>query len=285
MIWTLLLAPLAFGGDLDTQLLEAHGTVDWTAARIALVDGDLDEATLTEATADDDWRVSLTASAVLSWRADADAAAAIWAAPTLESRAGTPVFDARVAVDHPAVLAERLVHADEPTEVRRAAVEQLRRTQGPWDVWVAGLATSDDDAQVRAICAEVMRYAEGEHVEAALRTALSDDNPDVRAAAARGAGWSKSGPQLIDALVTATQDGDHVVAGFAARSLGWLGASSAFDAVATVVDGPEWRSRLDALRALERIDAERATTHPVVLRARSDADERVARAASQIAGS
>ncbi|MFT4624776.1 MAG: hypothetical protein ACI8PZ_003439 [Myxococcota bacterium] len=286
MHWMMLvLASVASAGELDDRLLAAHGSATWSETRAALVeDASIDDATLAQVAVGDEWRAALSASAVLAWRADADQAAATWSAATRESRAGTPVFDARVGTATPAVLAERLVHAGEPVAIRRALIDQLRRTDAVWGPWVAGLLLTDADPGVRAMCAETLRYAEGDATVRALRSALTDPDAEVRAAAARGAGWSKVGPQLVDALVAATADADHGVAGFAARSLGWLEAESAFDAVVRVIEGADPRARLDALRALERIDAARAATHPAVQQAVSDPDEKVARAASQITG-
>lgn len=286
MHWMMLvLASVASAGELDDRLLAAHGSATWSETRAALVDdSSIDDATLAQVAIGNEWRAALSASAVLAWRADAEQAAATWSAATRESRAGTPVFDARVGTSTPAVLAERLVHAGEPVAVRRALIDQLRRTDADWGPWVAGVLQTDADPGVRAMCAETLRYAEGDATVQALRSALTDPEPEVRAAAARGAGWSKVGPQLVEALVAATADADHSVAGFAARSLGWLEAGSAFDAVARVIDGADPRARLDALRALERIDAARAATHPAVQQAVSDPDAKVARAASQIVG-
>jgi hypothetical protein len=282
MPWILLTAALALAGDLQSDLVAAHESPQWLDARASLVEGDLDDATLEVAVTDADWRTSLTASAVLTWRAAPEAALAAWTAPTVLTRAGTPLIEPQSGVDAPAVLAERLVHAGESADVRRAIADQLRHTDGPWPKWLAGVLATDADPTVRAICAELLRYADGPEVAVALRGGLSDPDASVRAAAARGAGWSKVGPELVDALSVATADSDHAVAGFAARSLGWLGATQAFDAVAMVIEGPDARARLDALRALERLDPTRAAVHPAVLSAVSDADPRVARAAGQI---
>jgi hypothetical protein len=283
MIWVLL-ASLAHAGDLEARLVDAHAAPSWTEARDALVlDQALpDEALRAESAAD--WRASLTATAVLAWRTDADAALAVWNAPARETRGGTAMIDARVGQSVPSVLAERLVHKGENPGLRAALVDQLRRTDADWVGWIAGVLASDDSAAVRAVCAETMRYADGPVAVEALRTGLADADPMVRAAAARGAGWSKAGPGLVAELLAATSDGDHSVAGYAARSLGWLGAADAFDAVAAVTEGPDWRARLAALRAMERLDAARAASHPSVLAALSDADARVSRAAGQISG-
>ena len=84
-------------------------------------------------------------------------------------------------------------------------------------------------------------------------------------------------------MVAALADSDAELQATAARALGNVGDAKAFDSLAQLTQSGEADVRLEALRALARVDADRATTLPGLDKLAQDSDERVRAAAAKVA--
>lgn len=201
------------------------------------------------------------------------------------TRAGHPRFTGD-ALEHPAaalVLLDRLARAADPAPVRAALAEALPRTGGPYTAALVGLMAREADAGVRVAMVDALRRGAGEPALAGLRAGLVDPDPRVRAAAAEVAARRPDGATLTAALLTALADDAAEVQLAATRSLGALAAPAAFPALQAQLGHGSADLRLHSLRALGRIDAERASRLPELVGLRTDADPRVAEAADKLA--
>lgn len=117
-----------------------------------------------------------------------------------------------------------------------------------------------------------------------LRTGLASPDPAVRAAAALASGRRFDGETLADLLLpTALDDADPKVRLAATRSLGLLRVPEAFAPLQVNLSHKSADVRLVTLRALARIDAERAAELPELARLQLDADARIADSATKVA--
>ena len=254
---------------------------DYVAARDALVR----DATVSPAALNDvqgDWRVGLTAAAVRTWRDDTATAETVWTAAPQTARNGRLVFVQAMPEGGGPIVAERLAFGGGTVDERMAMADWLRKSDADFGPWVAGLLAEEAEPRVRAALAESLRWASGPSAVTGLRRGLADDAAPVRAASASAAGWGAHDDVVPD-LVTALADADDEVAGFAARSLGWLGQTAAFTDIESVLGRSTPRTRLWALRALQRLDADRAASSSAVAELVTDPDARVSRAARRIA--
>lgn len=171
-------------------------------------------------------------------------------------------------------------------EMRAALAEALPRTGGDWVDGAIARLVGEPDATVRRVLVSIMPKAQSHVAGAAIAQALTDTAAEVRAEAALAAGSMP--PRLaretglLDGLRARLQDADgHTRAG-AARSLGVLGAIESFATIEPLLGDDDPTVRLQALRALGRLDADRAANLPALQRLSTDPDPKVARAASRI---
>jgi hypothetical protein len=183
------------------------------------------------------------------------------------------------------VFIDRLTNGDEPAAVRAALAEALPRTGGAFAEAAAALIQTDPDATVRATLVETMKRAEIEHAVVVLRHGFSDPDPSVRAAAARVSGMHKDGALLRDELSASLADSDVTTRVWAARSIGVLRIKGAEQALVDSLEHANADLRLQALRAILRIDAEFAAALPQLETLEHDPDARVARVAADLATS
>lgn len=178
------------------------------------------------------------------------------------------------------VFGERLGDESQAGDLRLALAEALPRCGGPWaDVSVARLAI-EADAGVRAVLIAGLRRAEGEQALVGARAGLADAEAKVRRAAAELAGWvPEVGVTLAEELRAALRDPSAEVRGAATRAIGLTGNKASFEAVVGRLADREAQVRLEAVRALRRIDAKRAVALPAMATLRQDPDERVQAAA------
>jgi HEAT repeat protein len=232
------------------------------------------------------WRVRARASAALQWRTDPALARAVTEAAPILTRKGTPRFADPTLTDPDAagLLVERLLAGADRSEHRAALVEALGRTGGDWSEAAAGLAAAEPDAAVRAQLVALLRDADADAAYAGLARAAADADAGVRGAAMRAIGGRTDGAALAESLVAGTRDPDAAVRAFAARSAGWLRVAAAWDAVAGLLVDADADVRLQAVNALERLDAPRAAALPALTRLTNDPDARVARAALRASG-
>jgi HEAT repeat protein len=82
---------------------------------------------------------------------------------------------------------------------------------------------------------------------------MEDPNPRVREAAVRAAGRLAPAVAPTADLIRCLRDTDDAVAGFAARSLGWLQVVEAREDIEALLTRDNERTRRDAQNALNRL--------------------------------
>lgn len=259
----LCLTTLAHAGPGEDTLRSAVESGSWTQAREALLaSNDLASEDTLRLQDDASWRVALAAHALDAWRTDPAGGHRMWTAEPMMTRTGAPRFGSDIG---PSVwVMERLVLGQDPTEVRVALVDALIRSEGPWAHWITHVVLTDPAPEVRRIATEILRHTSPEAAKEALLGALQDAEPGVRAASVRAIGRLHPDAALKQALLDAATDPDDEVAGYAARSLGWLRAENAYETIAALLVRSNDQTRVHALRALERIDSQRAAIDPRV---------------------
>lgn len=231
------------------------------------------------------WRDALSSLIEQAWQADPTGAAAVAALPAVPTRAGTLHLAAPEGPWAQVLLADRLVHGDDPPEVRlaTAAVYAPRGFELP--EITAGLVDAEADPAVRATLLHGLRKVDADVALPRLRAALADADARVRLEAAVVAGAHADGGALADALVPALADTDAAVRGRAARALGRHAVADAWQPLRARLADADPTVRLQALRALERLDASAVAALPELSALAADPDARVARAAAQLAAS
>jgi HEAT repeat protein len=119
---------------------------------------------------------------------------------------------------------------------------------------------------------------------AGLATALNDNAASVRAAAARTIATRSDGVALGDELIGSLADVEPSVRSDVARTLGILQIAEAKQPLVELLDDADAEVRLDALRAVHRIDPPYALSLPVLAQLEQDTDGRVQRLATKIRG-
>lgn len=162
------------------------------------------------------------------------------------------LHDPRVAP----VLLRRLLRSDDPVKVRCALVDALPLTGGDWQEGAAALVALDASPRVRKQLVEIMRYAAPPHSVHGLRLGFKDEDPEVNIAAARTAGFSKSGEELFPELYSSTFDADWDLRAAAVQALGMLKLPKSREVLIKALADEEREVRLQAFLALEQLDPE-----------------------------
>jgi HEAT repeat protein len=194
--------------------------------------------------------------------------------------AGPAIHDPRAT----AVFLHRLQTENLDAEMRAALVEALPRTGGDYSEAAVALLGQEKDASVRMALVGTMKRAEPQRAVEGVRLGLADEDPRVRAEAATMAGWLSEGTDLEPQLLSALEEKTPEIRAAASRSLGVLKATGAFDSIVPLLADDSAEVRLQALHALERIDASQAAKLDRLQELTSDPDDRVARAAKKLAG-
>ncbi len=177
------------------------------------------------------------------------------------------------------VLLDRLVNTRLDDATRAAMIEALPRTGGLYADAVVDLFDGETSARVRAAMIATLIRAEPTLAALGLARGLRDVNAGVRAEAARAVGRHRRGDLLSAELLPLLRDSDSAVRAQAARSFGLRRIVGALDKLAPLADDPTANVRLEALRAMRRIDPGFARRVPAVHRLRTDTDPRVRREA------
>lgn len=199
------------------------------------------------------------------------------------TRDGRPRFGS-AALDRPEaapILLDRLSREPDP-RLRAALADAVARTRGPWAAVLVGMLPHEPDADVRIALVSALRRGAAEPALAGLRLALADGDPSVRTVAAETAGRRPDGDALADELLRNLADRDPSVRIAAARCLGALQIGAAFPTLASNLSDESADMRLHVLRALGRIDPQRAAGLPELARLAADPDPRVAAAAADL---
>jgi HEAT repeat protein len=278
-----LLAPAALAADSRLATPWAEGPARAALVHALTVDPTLSDADLAEVAEGPDWRLRQQAALVLGWRQHPELFARfqdeepLLAVNGLARFRGEELADPRLAP----LFLERLLERPGAAE-EWALIEVLPRTGGDWAEAFVGLMAEEDDPQVRSMLAASLRWAPAEPAADGLRAALRDPSGLVRGEAARTVGWRKDGAMLGADLISVLRDTEPYARAMAARSLGYLHVTSAFDALRPLLGDPDAEARLQALHALERLDAAKLRGLPEVARLRDDPDPKVVRAAGAL---
>jgi hypothetical protein len=180
------------------------------------------------------------------------------------------------------ILLRRLLAGADPVKVRAAIVDALPATGGDWQEGAAALVAVDSAPQVRKQLVEVMRYAGPASVHG-LRLGFKDEDPEVNIAAARTAGFSKHGPELLPELYSSTFDSDWDLRAAAVQALGMLKLPQSRDVLVKALADESRDVRLQALLALESLDPEGLLELPELEKLAHDRkSHRIARKATQL---
>lgn len=255
------------------------------ALEAAAADASLSDARLAELQGAADWQVRQGAALVSAWREDADVAAELRDAPLVVTRAriGRVVHDSLGTPLARAVLADRLVNGQDVAADRLGLAHALAMDPEMDPVVLAGLISVEADPEVRAVLVWGWKEsADAQAASAGLRVALSDPSPVVRTRAAEAAAYAEIDPALADALLARLSDDTPEVRARSARALGWKKVGVAYEPLTALLGDADPAVRLQALSALERIDAERTAALPQLIELSEDADPKVARLAGQL---
>jgi hypothetical protein len=183
------------------------------------------------------------------------------------------------------ILLERLVSGRESAAVRAALVEALPRTGGEFAAVLVDLLPNEDDVVVREAIAAALGRTDARSAIDGLRIALADTDAGVRAEAARSLGQHANGASALAELRAALSDADEATQLAAIRAIGALRqADPDVDAaLAALLADKRTEIRLNALRALGRIDPAYARALPELSQLRRDADPRIAAVADELA--
>ena len=182
-------------------------------------------------------------------------------------------------------LLDRLATAEEPTAVRVALAEALVRTPDDYGARVAQILKTEKEPAVRvALVRSLQRQLTPAAIEG-LANAFQDPDPSVRTAAAKCAGMHPQGASLAKTLVNALDDSSPQVQAQAAWSAGVLQVVAAQPRLASLLADNDPGVRLNALRAMQRIDPTAAASLDQISVLQHDTDSRIRRVANELAGS
>ena len=117
-----------------------------------------------------------------------------------------------------------------------------------------------------------------------LVAALQDNVSTVRAEAARLAGYRNDVEGLASPLIVGLTDPAEDVRRLAVRSLGWLQVQDAFEPARALLEDVDPSVRVAAVRALAKIDREKARNLPILSTLKTDESPSVQRAVSRVVG-
>ncbi len=216
---------------------------------------------------------------------EADLAELVRTIQPLKSRNGELRFsDAQLDTPEAAkLLLERLSNGRESEAVRHAIVIALPRTQGSYASETLALLKTEKSSKLRAALVDSMRLAnDSANAIAGLGLGLADSSAEVRSRAAYNLGRRADGLALQGQLVEALRDSDAGVQSAAAKALGQLNSSEGWVEVEALLGSRNADVRLESLRALGRMDAERASQLGALAELSGDSDERVRTAAAKV---
>ena len=201
------------------------------------------------------------------------------------TRAGFPRFTGPLVRDPNAapIFLDRYMNGNEPVEVKAALIEALPRTGGEYAAALVDLYGREQEARVREVMMSTLRVAkDADSALALLGLGLGDTNARVRAEAARMTARRRDGARLSSELITAAGDKDAVVQVEAMRALGAHKVDAAKEALTVELKATDADVRLNALRALGRIDEAYTKALPELATLAKDDDARIAKAAAKL---
>lgn len=254
----------------------------YVAMRDALV-RDASESQLRAWETGDDWEKRVTAMDVRAWQYDQSVASVAWTVEPSPTRLPALRFvDPRIETPSAAgPLLARLVHGGERAEVRVAIIDALTRTGGEWPEVLADMFPEETDAAARASMVMSARRAKAEPGLELVRLGLGDKTAGVRAAAAETCPWVDAKGALDGLVLLALADADPAVRAEAARAAGWMRIEASWEPIVKLLADPDPRVRLQAIKALQRLDPGDTAGLPEMGALRQDVDTKVQRAATE----
>lgn len=232
---------------------------------------------------DGDWRTSVEQAVTQLRQDDPQRATSLYDLGPRSTRAQTLRFSGPLVRDPiaAAVFLDRLAQGQETPEVRAALVEALPRTTGPFGPALVDLFDTESEEAVRLQMVAVMRTADAASARTVLELGFGDTAAAVRAESAKTVARRRDGASFEAPLMVAAADADTGVKGQAMRALGALGVEGAKSLLEDELDAISPELRLEAVRALTRIDPAYAAGLSSIRALVSDGDERVAKAAAK----
>jgi len=199
----------------------------------------------------------------------------------LKNRAGMLAFPGGDLVDPRAqvLIQDRLLDGGDDALVRTAlayALDDAHRI--PWAV------AAELEPKVRAALISGYKKAGDADALAAFESALQDESLVVRVEAARLIGYRPDlvSETLLQGLASALSDQEADVRRFGVRSVSWRQDPGGFDRVEPLLGDASAQVRGAAVRALGKLDRERAAALPELQALSSDADPRVKRSLKRV---
>ena len=181
------------------------------------------------------------------------------------------------------MLLERLSSERDSERVKKALVIALPRTQGDYASGAVALLKTEKSSDLRAALVDSMLLAkDADSALKGLSIGLADSSAEVRSRAAAALGRRADGLDREDELLAALGDSDAGVQSAAAKALGHLGSSKGFAQLEALLSSRSADVRLESLRAMGRIDAERASQLSQLAELGADDDGRVRTAAGKV---
>ncbi len=175
-----------------------------------------------------------------------------------------------------AALLDRLDRKADPADVRAALAEALPRTSGAFADALLDLLSAETDPAVRAMLVSAARQIEIDSAVTVLAAGLADSDAGVRTEAAHTAGFApEAGARLVAPLTGLLEDAHPATRSASARALGLVHAEAAVSQLAQRLSDPSADVRLEALRALQRIDRGWLKTSTALRGLAGDSDSRV----------
>jgi len=197
----------------------------------------------------------------------------------VRNRAGAWYFPG-ADLTHPvaqALIQERVLARQDDESVRVALVYALdAEHRFDWSV------IESEESSVRAAMIHGYKGLDTQESSAVLSSALRDASPVVRAEAARLVGYRPEAAELTPVLLAGLADTSAEVRRLSVRSLGWLEAKEAFSGVSKLLDDSAPSVRIAAVRALGKIDLQRARALPKMKALEADTNPGVQRALRRV---
>lgn len=181
------------------------------------------------------------------------------------------------------LLLTRLRNGDDKSEVKHALIATLSKTKGLYAQAVLDLLQSEESAELRADLADSLRLStESALALAGLKLAATDSSSTVRQRALYAIGHRKDGASLAGVLLRALRDSDASVHSASAKALGNLQITEAYAPLQAGLSNRSADVRLETLRAMARIDENRAAKLSELAALTEDSDARVRTAAAKV---
>ena len=187
------------------------------------------------------------------------------------------------------VIFHRLVDLEEPQVNRVALAGALRTNRGPWQELALDLLGTEVDNAVRVGLMRSLASAQPEVLAKAAELGLRDTDARVRDWGAQAAvrlfanyGGEGASETLSLLLVERLKDEDSGVRATSVRALSFTAQAVHMDAMAGLLTDDDPITRLAAVDALVRLDANEAKRHLDAANVAGDPDPRVARAVKRL---